>query len=268
MNDEHKTKQGENNSVPHAVRADNGTLQPIMTAQQRRHRFFQKWWPWFILLPVACFFISFVIGRYPLTLGDFVKTFYWHFRDPSHIADPNMEIVIFNVRLPRVLVVLMVGAGISMAGAAYQGMFRNPLVSPDILGVSAGASFGAALAIINSSTIAMTQITALIFALLAVLLSTRFERFISSDPILALVLGGMLVRGLFNAGLSIVKYLADPDAHLPAITFWLMGSFSDVFPKHVLQVLIRFCRLVFFSSSTATSSTSCRLAKKKLAHRR
>ena len=76
-----------------------------------------------------------------------------------------MEIVIFNVRLPRVLVVLMVGAGISMAGAAYQGMFRNPLVSPDILGVSAGASFGAALAIINSSTIAMTQITALIFAL-------------------------------------------------------------------------------------------------------
>jgi len=250
MNDEHKTKQGENNSVPHAVRADNGTLQPIMTAQQRRHRFFQKWWPWFILLPVACFFISFVIGRYPLTLGDFVKTFYWHFRDPSHIADPNMEIVIFNVRLPRVLVVLMVGAGISMAGAAYQGMFRNPLVSPDILGVSAGASFGAALAIINSSTIAMTQITALIFALLAVLLSTRFERFISSDPILALVLGGMLVRGLFNAGLSIVKYLADPDAHLPAITFWLMGSFSDVFPKHVLQVLIPFlpaCFLLFIN---------------------
>ncbi len=250
MNDEDKTNQGENNLVPHTVKADNGTLRPIMTAQQRRHRFFQKWWPWLILLPVACFFISFVIGRYPLTLGDFVKTFYWHFRDPSHIADPNMEIVIFNVRLPRVLVVLMVGAGISMAGAAYQGMFRNPLVSPDILGVSAGASFGAALAIINSSTIATTQITALIFALLAVLLSTRFERFISSDPILALVLGGMLVRGLFNAGLSIVKYLADPDAHLPAITFWLMGSFSDVFPKHVLQVLIPFlpaCFLLFIN---------------------
>jgi iron complex transport system permease protein len=250
MNEETRKMNGRQDLSGRSPIMGGSRLKPPMTAQQRRHRFFQKWWPLLFLLPVTLFFISFVIGRYPLNLKDFLETFYWHFQDPSRISDPNMEIVIFNVRLPRVLVVLMVGAGISMAGAAYQGMFRNPLVSPDILGVSAGASFGAALAIIHSSTIATTQVSALIFALLAVILSIQFERFISTDPILALVLGGMLIRGLFNAGLSIVKYLSDPDAQLPAITFWLMGSFSDVFPRHVLQVLIPFipsCFLLFIN---------------------
>ncbi len=224
-------KTSENSGTP-------GGQPLLLTRQQRRLRIFQQWWPILILIPLALFVLSFTLGRYPISLQDLFRTIYWRFKDPSQIADQNMKTVLFNVRLPRVIVVLIVGAGISIAGSAYQGMFRNPLVSPDILGVTAGASFGAALAIIQSETISRIQVTALVFALLAVFLSARFERFMPSDPILALVLGGMLVKGLFNAGLSIIKFLADPDQSLPAITFWLMGSFNDVERKHVLQVLI------------------------------
>ncbi len=201
-----------------------------------RHAFFKRRWPLLLLLPVVLFFLSFTMGRYPIRLEELIHTVYYHFKAPELITDPNMNTVLFNIRIPRVFVVLMVGAGISMAGSAYQGMFRNPLVSPDILGATAGASFGAALGLISRQPISVVQMYAFIGGILAVLLATSFEKMVRYDPILALVLGGMLVKALFNSGLSVIKYLSDPEQTLPAITFWLMGTFTDVKVSHLFQV--------------------------------
>ncbi|WIV13412.1 iron ABC transporter permease [Proteiniborus sp. MB09-C3] len=202
----------------------------------KHQEFFKSHWPLLIPIPILLGLISFTLGRYPIGLDDLLKTIYWYINDPTQIIDPNMSTVLFEIRIPRVIVVIMVGAGISMAGSAYQGMFRNPLVSPDILGATAGASFGAAMGIIAQQPISVIQLYAFVGGLLSVFLATRFEKMVKYDPILALVLGGMLVKALFNAGLSIIKYLSDPEQTLPAITFWLMGTFTDVIPSHMIQV--------------------------------
>lgn len=218
----------------------------LISARQKSQRFFSRYWPILLIVPVALFFWSFTLGRYPISHQDLLSTIYWHFHDPSRIADPNMQTVLFNIRIPRVLVVLMVGAGISMAGSAYQGMFRNPLVSPDILGASAGAGFGAAFAIILHQPVSRVQLFAFTGGILAVFFATRFERVLRYDPILALVLGGMLIKSFFNSGLSIIKYLADPEQTLPAIVFWLMGTFTDVVKNDIFQVLIPLLTATFF----------------------
>lgn len=205
-------------------------------------------WPVLIIIPVLLFFWSFTLGRYPISIEKLIDSIYLYFTNPDSIVDPNIKTVLFNIRIPRVLVVLMVGAGMSIAGSAYQGMFRNPLVSPDILGATAGASFGAALAITLNQPISVIQIYAFIGGIIAVFFATRFERMVKYDPILALVLGGMLVKALFDAGLSSIKYLADPEQTLPAITFWLMGTFTDVVKEDMLHVflpLIFACALLF-----------------------
>lgn len=219
---------------PSGANSEVGRIRPL----QRSQRFFSRYWPILIVVPIALFLWSFTLGRYPISYQELISTMYWHFQDPSKIADPNMQTVLFNIRIPRVLVVLMVGAGMSMAGSAYQGMFRNPLVSPDILGASAGAGFGAALAIILNQPVSQIQLFAFIGGIFAVFFATRFERIMRYDPILALVLGGMLIKSFFNSGLSIIKYLADPEQTLPAITFWLMGTFTDVVKNDIFQVLI------------------------------
>lgn len=173
-----------------------------------------------------------------MTLQELISTMYYHFKDPSKIADPNMETVLFNIRIPRVIVVLMVGAGMSIAGASYQGMFKNPLVSPDILGASAGAGFGASIALLLSQSMATVQICAFCGGILAVVMATQVNKVMKYDPILALVLGGILIRTLFTSGLSVIKFLADSEDQLPAITFWLMGSFSSIDKTDVLPISI------------------------------
>ena len=215
---------------------------------EKRREFLKKGWPILLTIPALLFLLSFTMGRYPISIRELVHTVYYHFKSPEQILDKNMSTVLFNIRIPRVLVVLMVGAGISMAGSAYQGMFKNPLVSPDILGATAGASFGAALALISHQPISVVQFYAFIGGLIAVLITTRFENMVSYEPILSLVLGGMLVKALFNAGLSVIKYLSDPEQTLPAITFWLMGTFTDVKAKHLIQVGLPlvFAAIIFF----------------------
>lgn len=187
-----------------------------------------KKWVFLLIIPIALFFISFAIGKYPISIPELLHTIYYHFVDPAQVMDPNMETVLFNIRLPRVLMVLIVGAGLSIAGASYQGMFKNPLVSPDILGASAGAGFGAAIGLYFSQSLLVIQIIAFLGGLFAVFMSTNINRKMKFDPILGLVLGGILVSTLFSSGISAIKFLADGDDKLPAITFWLMGSFSSV----------------------------------------
>lgn len=136
--------------------------------------------------------------------------------------------VVALVRLPRVLAAGCVGAALSASGAAYQGIFRNPLVNPGLLGVSNGAGFGAALAIIVFGVGFMVYPTAFLFGLLAVVLSIWIARVYRQTPTIMLILGGVIVSSVFSALLSLMKYVADTDSQLPTIVFWLMGSLSSV----------------------------------------
>ena len=123
---------------------------------------------------------------------------------------------------------MLVGAALSTAGASYQGMFRNPLTSPDLLGASAGASLGACLALLLNMSGEMVQLFAFIGGMTAVGLAVMFNRVVDYDPTLGLVLAGILVSTLFQSGTSLIKFMADANDKLPTITFWLMGSFAAI----------------------------------------
>lgn len=185
-------------------------------------------WPLLLLLPAAAFLFSFAVGRYRIGIPDLLRTLFYHFADPAKITNPNMETTIFNIRLPRILAVLLVGGGLSMSGAAYQGMFKNPMVSPDILGASAGAGFGACIAMLLELPTLMVQLMSFFCGLFAVIVATGATKKLCRDPLLGLVLGGMLTSTLFSSGTSAIKLLADADDKLPQITFWLMGSFNTI----------------------------------------
>jgi iron complex transport system permease protein len=113
----------------------------------RMIKLIRKRWVLFLFIPLITFLIFFTIGKYPISISELLHTLFYHVVDPSAISDPKMETGLFNIQLPRVCMALLVGCGLSMAGAVYQGMFKNLLVPPDILGASAGAGFAAALAL-------------------------------------------------------------------------------------------------------------------------
>lgn len=189
-------------------------------------------------LLVALALAGFGIGRYPVgpgLLGEYVwsqLTFAgWH-------GDPAVEHVIMAIRLPRVAAAVIIGAALSVAGVAYQGLLGNPLVSPDILGASTGAGFGASLAIILGLSIGGLHFLAFTGGLIAVVLAWWIGRMMRRDPILGLVLAGIVIGALFSAGTSFLKYVADPDKELPAITFWLMGGLNGVGLRDVIIVAI------------------------------
>lgn len=150
-----------------------------------------------------------------------------------------METVVFRIRLPRILAAMLVGAALSASGAAYQGMFKNPMVSPGILGVSAGASLGAALAILLSCGIVGIQFGAFAGGMLAVALTYFVSAWLGKrgDTTLVLILTGIIVGMLFTSFLSLIKYAADPYTKLPAITYWLMGSLASVNGRDVSAAL-------------------------------
>lgn len=136
-------------------------------------------------------------------------------------------LVFWYVRLPRCLLTVLVGAGLAASGCVYQGLFRNPLVSPDILGVSAGATFGAALGLLlPGTTYALIHILAFVFGMGAVALAVGISRLVAVKPLLVLVLAGLVVLSIFNSAITITKFLADPYNELPAVIFWIMGSMS------------------------------------------
>lgn len=153
-------------------------------------------------------------------------------------ADETVATVFWNIRLPRVLAGLAVGAALAAAGATYQGLFRNPLVSPDILGVSAGASFGAVVGIFLSLPVGVIQLMSFAGGLIAVLSVYAVAAAIRNrDPVLVLVLAGIAVGALVGAGISLIKILADPYDQLPAITYWLLGSLASVTSGDVVSIL-------------------------------
>jgi iron complex transport system permease protein len=180
--------------------------------------------------------VAFTVGRYPVTLAELIEVLVSRLGGREATVSPAVENVVLLVRGPRVIAAALVGAALAVAGTAFQGIFRNPLVSPDILGASSGAALGAVLGIYFS--LGVIGIEALAFAggLVAVAAVYVIGSLLRSrDPILVLVLTGVVVGALLGAGVGLVKYLADPYNQLPAMTFWLLGSLaattvSDLLP--------------------------------------
>ncbi len=180
-----------------------------------------------LALLLAAIATAFVFGRYPLAGSDVVAVLWSRLVGDASGRPAAVEAVILQVRGPRVLAALAVGSALSVAGAAFQGLFRNPLVSPDILGASAGAALGAVLGIYFSLGLVAIQAAAFGGGLLAVALVYLLGASLrGGDPVLALLLTGIVVGSLLGAGIGLVKYLADPYNQLPAMTFWLLGSLA------------------------------------------
>ena len=175
------------------------------------------------LLLIAMVF-ALTSGKYPLNLADI-----GHLLIDNKTADPQLSIVFWQIRMPRMLAAVMIGAGLAAAGTAYQGMFRNPLVSPDILGVAAGAGMGASVAILLGLSMLLIQSLAFAGGLLVVGLVCVIARFTRrQDPVLSLVLIGIAVGTVCSAMISLIKVLADPYTELPSITFWLLGGLNSI----------------------------------------
>lgn len=181
--------------------------------------------------------LAMIIGKYPLTPGQLADAWLgWAWGHDG--LDPTIRTVIWNVRFPRVIAAILIGASLAAAGATFQALFRNPLVAPDILGVSTGASLGAVLGIFLSLPVIVIQLTSFAGGLLAVLVVYAIGLAIRHrDPVLTLVLAGVAVGAVASAGISLIKILADPYDQLPAITYWLLGSLTAVTRGDVLGVL-------------------------------
>ena len=196
----------------------------------RARRLAPAGWLWMTLLGlVAAILVSLGCGKYPLAVDQLLASLWARLAGATSPLSAAAEAVIWNIRLPRVIAGVVVGAALGAAGAAFQGMFRNQLVSPDILGVSAGCGLGASLAILLGASAGSVAVLAFGGGLVAVALVTGVAaRARDHEPILVMVLVGVAVSALLGAGISLVKLLADPSVQLPAITFWLLGGLNAV----------------------------------------
>ena len=172
---------------------------------------------------------SLMLGRYHISSQELTQFIVSIFNTGAPETSP-VKTVLIDIRLPRVLAAFMVGGTLSITGATYQGMFRNPMVSPSILGVSAGAGFGATLAIIFGLNAFMQQSLSFLFGVVAVVVVYMINLVSGKryDKCLTLILAGMIVAAVFSALLSMLKYTADPDNALPSIVYWLMGGLSEI----------------------------------------
>ena len=187
---------------------------------------------------IVAFLISICVGRYSVSPVEAIKIIIASITHNTADIDPVKLSVVINVRLPRIIMGIIIGAGLSLSGAAYQGIFGNPLVSPDILGVSSGAGFGAALGILLSAGSVLIQGLSLSFGLVSVLIVLMLSRVRKKTQLFTLVLSGVIVKSLFDALVSLIKYVADPQDKLPAIVIWLMGSLASSSYKDVIIVSV------------------------------
>ena len=190
-----------------------------------------------VFLPIILFFGSFLMGRYPISPIDVVSTILSPIFPQLEVSS-TISTIVFEIRLPRIIGALVVGACLAMAGAAFQSIFKNPLVSSDLLGVSNGAGFGAALAILISGANIITQIFAFVFGLISVSITYLISRSYKAGGILVLVLSGVAISAFFNSLISAIKFIADPDDKLPEIVYWLMGSLASITMDKLLMIAI------------------------------
>jgi len=178
------------------------------------------YFPFLSILLVGLCLLSLSWGRYTIPPSDVIGTLL------NNSQNEIQHNIIFNLRLPRILATILVGAALAVAGTTYQGIFRNPLVSPDILGVSNGACIGAAIAILMGAGMLGVQTFAFAGGLIAVLLTMNLPRLIQRDSTIVLVLSGIIVSGFMMASLGLIKYLADPETQLADIVYWQLGSLT------------------------------------------
>lgn len=177
-------------------------------------------------LLLTLFLVSFVLGRYDVPLPQVVRILLGEIFPLEETWAPNMRTAVVQIRLPRIALACLVGCCLSLAGAAYQSVFQNPMAAPDILGASSGACFGAALAILLGMARGGVTLMAFAFSLMTVALVYLVGSRARGNRVVSILLAGVMVSSLFSAGTSYIKLVADPGNQLPAITYWLMGSLS------------------------------------------
>ena len=195
----------------------------MSSAQWRRHEIERRHVMLLVTLLVLIMLASILalgLGRYPASLLDSLFALF------GQSADTTLTNIVQEVRLPRILMALLVGAGLSVAGCTFQGIFNNPLAAPDTLGVSTGAAFGAVLGLLLGGNGAQTQVSALLFGLVSMIIVMSVSRTRKAGGLLMLILAGMIVSALFTALISLAKILADPQDQLPGIVYWMMGSLT------------------------------------------
>lgn len=174
------------------------------------------------------FFGSFMLGRYPVTPAELLRILINKISPIFPVTwESAAETVVWQIRLPRVVAACLIGAALSLSGLSYQGMFSNPMVSPDLLGASSGAGFGASLGILLGLHYMGTAAVAFCFGLAAVMLAYAIGRCARTNRLMAILLAGMVVSAMFSSAISFLKLIADSQQALPAITYWLMGSLSS-----------------------------------------
>ena len=186
----------------------------------------------FLLLLAAAILLSLSLGRYPISIHDILDRIFL-----GSFPSPEMEAIFFNVRLPRIILACLVGTALAAAGASYQGVFQNPLASPDILGASSGAATGATLALLLGLSKPFVTLFAFCMSLGTIALVMLIGERARSKRIVGIILAGLMVSALHSAASSWIKLLADPNNVLPEIVYWLMGSLNKTRPLDVLFVL-------------------------------
>ncbi|MEG1547633.1 MAG: iron ABC transporter permease [Clostridia bacterium] len=191
-----------------------------------------------IILFAAVFLVSFCFGRYGVPFKELLRILVNKIIPLEISWTTQMETTVINIRLPRILMACLVGCCLSVAGASYQGVFQNPMASPDILGASSGAAFGAALAILYGASSQMVTVLAFISSLVTVGVVFFVGTRAPGNRIINLILSGIMISSLFTAGTSYIKLVADPTNQLPEITYWLMGSMAGAKLKDVGFVVV------------------------------
>lgn len=196
-----------------------------------------------LLVLICCAVLSLSLGRFYIAPSDVMATLF-------NIGGSEIQHnIIFNLRLPRVIAAILVGAALAASGAVYQGVFRNPLVSPDLLGVSSGACVGASFAILCGWGILATQTTAFIGGIIAVMITMTIPKLMQRDANILLILSGIIVSGFMMACLGLLKYLADPETQLADIVYWQLGSLTktDYHNLRLLSPIILVTLLLLFA---------------------
>lgn len=191
-----------------------------------------------IIVLLLLMFISLLIGRYNIAPFDVIGKLLGKIIPIDKTWEAALETAVINVRLPRVIMAVMIGGSLAAAGAAYQGVFQNPLASPDLLGASSGAGFGASLGIILGLSKASIMTLAFVSSFATVILVSVLSRKIRGNKVVNTILAGIMISSLFTAGTSWIKLMADPFEQLPAITYWLMGSISGAKNSELLFMAI------------------------------
>ena len=190
----------------------------------------------FVLL-LTVFAVSLVVGRYHIGLVDSLRILFSRILPIERSWDDLTDSVIFTLRLPRTVAAVLIGAALALSGATYQSIFKNPMCSPDLLGVSSGACVGAAIAILSDAGSLMTQLGAFLGGVAAVALTMLIPRLMRNESTVVLILSGVVISSLMSSVMSIIKFVADTDTKLAEITYWMMGSFATIKFSEMVPVL-------------------------------